>query len=212
MRRRELLGAGVVLAALAACDRKPRDPRKPALPRTARVLALGDSLTAGVGASASTAWPAVLASLTGWDVVNEGVSGDTTAGGLERLRALLGGSRFDAVIVGLGGNDMLRHLPESATQANLATMAGVAKAHTAYTALIATPRPSLAGRLTGSLSDAEFYGEVASRQGVALIADVYSQVLSKAELRSDDIHANAAGYAQIARAIHARLAQLGWAA
>lgn len=208
-RRQLLLGAAAGLA-LAGCKPVPRDPRQPPLPRTARVLALGDSLTAGVGADAAAAWPAVLASLTGWELVNEGRSGDTTAGGLERLQGLLAGERFDAVIVGLGGNDMLRRLPERDTIANLEALAAAAKAHTAHTALIATPRPTLAGRLVGSLSDAEFYAEVAQRRGVALIPSAYAEVLSRPELRSDEIHANAAGYAQVARAIHARLAKLGW--
>lgn len=211
MQRRLLLTAGLGFA-LAACEpRKPRDPRQPPLPRAARVLALGDSLTAGVGAEPGAAWPAVLASLTGWDVVNEGRSGDTTAGGLVRLAELLAGSRFDAVIVGLGGNDMLRRVPEADTVANLESMAAAARAHTGHAALIATPRPTLAGRLTGSLSDAEFYAEVAQRRDVALIPHAYADVLSKPELRSDEIHANAAGYAQVARAIHARLTKLGWA-
>jgi acyl-CoA thioesterase I len=209
MRRRELL-IGAAGLALAGCEKKPRDPRDPALPRTARVLALGDSLTAGIGADVLTAWPAVLASLTGWDIVNEGRSGDTTAGGLERLAPLLAASRFDAVIVGLGGNDMLRRVPERDTVANLEAMAALSKAHTGHTALIATPRPTLAAHVTRSLSDAEFYGTVADRSGVALIPGVYAEVLSRPELRSDDIHANAAGYAEVARAIHARLGKLGW--
>ena len=61
------------------------------------VLALGDSLTSGVGADAATAYPAVLQELTGWQVVNGGVSGDTSAQALTRLPTLLEQHRFAAV-------------------------------------------------------------------------------------------------------------------
>ena len=59
------------------------------MPRGTRVLALGDSLTAGNGVSPAEAWPALLATHTGWEIVNGGVSGDTSAGGLQRLPGLL---------------------------------------------------------------------------------------------------------------------------
>ncbi|MBT9511094.1 MAG: arylesterase, partial [Acidovorax sp.] len=88
-RRRTLVAslAAIALVPLAACGRKP--PRAQALPAEATVLALGDSLTSGVGASADTAYPAVLQRLTGWKVVNGGVSGDTSAQALDRLPGLL---------------------------------------------------------------------------------------------------------------------------
>ena len=89
MQRRALLGALALIiagAGLPGCSRKPATQPVPA---GATVLALGDSLTSGVGASADTAYPTLLAARTGWNVINAGVSGNTSAQALERLPALL---------------------------------------------------------------------------------------------------------------------------
>ncbi|HEY0883859.1 MAG TPA: GDSL-type esterase/lipase family protein, partial [Ramlibacter sp.] len=84
MRRRLFLAACAV--ALAACGRRRK---MDGIPAGAVVLALGDSLTWGTGATPETSYPAVLAGLTGWQVVNAGVPGDTSAAALARLPGLL---------------------------------------------------------------------------------------------------------------------------
>jgi len=71
---------------LAACDRAPTLPK---LSSHDVIVAFGDSLTHGTGASDDTAYPAVLASLTRRTVINAGVPGDTTASGLQRLPGVL---------------------------------------------------------------------------------------------------------------------------
>ena len=88
-RRRSVLAALCALAAvgLAGCGR--RAIKAQPVPAGASVLALGDSLTFGTGATPDTAYPAVLATLTGWAVVNAGVPGDTAAQAVARLPALL---------------------------------------------------------------------------------------------------------------------------
>lgn len=202
------LPAVPVLLGLAACGR--REPMLPALRPGARVLALGDSLTAGNGATPAEAWPAVLGQLTGWQVDNEGVSGDTSAGALQRLGPLLAASRYDAVLVGIGGNDMLRRLPQQGTRDNVAAILRQARAHTAHVALIATPAPEPLRAAVGSLSDADFYADVARAEKALLIPRVYATVLSDAAMRSDQIHANANGYAAMARQLADRLGTAGW--
>lgn len=87
------------------------------------ILALGDSLTAGFGVAAGMSYPDFLQKELdrrglAWRVVNGGVSGDTSAGGLSRLGHLLA-SKPEFAIVALGGNDGLRGLPLAATRANL---------------------------------------------------------------------------------------------
>jgi len=87
------------------------------------VLVLGDSLAAGYGLDPSEAFPAVLQEkidALGWPdkVVNAGVSGDTTAGGLRRLEWLLK-QKVDVLILELGGNDGLRGIQPESTKANL---------------------------------------------------------------------------------------------
>ena len=88
-----------------------------------RLVALGDSLTAGWGVSADQAFPAVLEAAlrrAGHDVtiVNQGISGDTTAGGLARLDAVLA-AKPAGVILELGANDMLRGMPTAVPRDNL---------------------------------------------------------------------------------------------
>ena len=87
------------------------------------IVILGDSLAAGYGVDPAEAWPAKLQEkLTGiglpYRVVNAGVSGDTTSGGLRRLDWILK-RPVDILIVELGGNDGLRGIPIEATRSNL---------------------------------------------------------------------------------------------
>lgn len=206
-RRRALLTAAA-LAPLAACGK--RAPKAAPLPPGARVLALGDSLTYGQGAAPEAAWPARLAALSGWQVENAGVNGDTAAGALERLGPLLAAERRDAVLVGIGGNDMLRGAPRAATLAALRALLRDAKAHAGHVALIATPEPAPLRAAIGRLADAPLYAEAAEAEGVLLLPDLYAEVLSDAALRADAIHANAAGYARIAERMLALLTDAGW--
>ena len=211
MKRRHLLHllAGVPAAALlAACGK--RKPSAAALKPDARVLALGDSLTFGYGAPPSAAWPMKLGELTGWQIENEGLNGDTSAGALERLTALLAAGSYDAILIGIGGNDMLRGVSPSATRENLASLVSQARAHTPYVALLATPAPDAMRAAVGSLSDAPFYEEIAKSGQALLVANVYSSVLSDASLRSDRIHANAEGYARVAQQLAEQLKAAGW--
>lgn len=99
----------------------------PAAARASKtILVLGDSLAAGLGLDPDQAFPALLQEridAAGLDckVVNAGVSGDTTAGGLRRLNWLLR-QKVDILIVELGGNDGLRGIQPESTQANLQAM------------------------------------------------------------------------------------------
>ena len=88
-----------------------------------RVVVLGDSITAGYGLDAQSAYPALLqkkinAAGLNYTVINAGVSGDTTSGGLRRVACALG-SRADVLVIALGGNDGLRGIPPEETSKNL---------------------------------------------------------------------------------------------
>ncbi|BEP92671.1 arylesterase [Acidovorax sp. A79] len=208
-RRRALMAglAAVALVPLAGCGRKA--PRAQAVPTGATVLALGDSLTSGVGASADTAYPAVLARLTGWKVVNAGVSGDTSAQALERLPALLQSHQPALVIVGIGGNDFLRRQSASTTRANIVRICTEARASGAQVLLVAVPELSLLAASTGRLGDHALYEEVATQLEIPLHSKGWSGVLSDARLRSDQIHANAAGYERFAQGLVETLKDTG---
>jgi lysophospholipase L1-like esterase len=114
----QVIAMALFVATLAACGAS----REKALPPGSVVLIIGDSITAGYGVDAKQAWPAELAQRTSWHVVAAGISGDRTAGGRDRLPALLDEHVPALVIIELGGNDLLRHVPEAEIGANLATM------------------------------------------------------------------------------------------
>lgn len=199
--------AAVLLAVVgvAACSGRKPEP----IARGSVVLVLGDSITAGYGLSPEQSWVRTLAAETGWQIVNAGVSGDTTAGGLARLPTLLDEHRPQAVIVELGGNDMLKRLPSTQAVANLEAMLGEIRARGARPILMATPQPSIAGAVLSSLSDAPFYAEIAKRKEVPLIDDVLATVLSKSEYKLDQLHPNAEGHRRVGEAAAKRLRQAG---
>jgi acyl-CoA thioesterase-1 len=197
-----------LLLALAACGGKPKEPP---LPAGAKVLALGDSLTAPHGVRPGEDWPTLLAQKTGWQVINGGVSGNTSADALARLPALLDEHQPQLVLVTLGGNDMLRKLPAGQTVANLERMLDMARSKGAKVVLLATPKPSLAGAVFNSLSPPEFYAEIAKDKKVPLIEEAIPKVLSDTNLKGDQIHPNAAGHARLGELIHAELKKIGFA-
>lgn len=206
LRARGFLALAALLLAIA-CGQ----PKEAPLPPGTRVLALGDSLTAAHGVTPDEAWPALLASETGWLVTNAGVSGDTSAGALQRLPALLEEHSPQLVLVTLGGNDMLRRLPQGQTTAKLGQMLTRIKAHGARAVLLATPKPSLAGAVFNNLSAADFYRQVAKDHQVPLIEDAIPDVLSDPKLKGDQIHPNAAGHALLSAKIFEALRKIGYA-
>lgn len=173
------------------------------------MLALGDSITHGTGAPDGASYPAELARLTGWQVVNAGVPGDTAAQVLARLPALLAEHRPALVILGAGGNDFLRRLPEDEVEASLRRAVGLARDAGAQVVLVGVPRPTVAARLGAGLEDHPLYERLASDMGVPLHVGGWARVLGDANLRSDAIHANAAGYRAFAAGLAARLREAG---
>lgn len=207
--RRQLLGVALVsgvLPALVACGRKP--PRSQAVAAGATVLALGDSLTSGVGASPDTAYPTVLQGLTGWKVVNAGVSGDTSAQALARLPALIQTHQPALVIVSIGGNDFLRRHNASTIRSQIRQICTDARASGAQVLLVAVPELSLMAA-AGRLSDHPMFEEMADELKIPLHRKGWSSVLANQQLRADTVHANAAGYAQFAEGLMGTLKETG---
>lgn len=206
-RRRLLLATAGGLVALAGCGRKPIRGRP--VPAGSTVLAIGDSLTWGTGATPETSYPSVLARLTGWRVVNAGAPGDTAAQALARTAALLAEHQPALVLLCIGGNDLLRRLDEATTRSTVEHIARAVLAAGAQLLLIAVPKPTLAARFTGSLTDHPLYGELAEQLQLPLHRQGWSEVLAEERLRADAIHANAAGYEQFARGLLATLRATG---
>lgn len=209
--RRHLLGTLTVLTAgvslLPACGK--RAPKAQPLAAGSTVLALGDSLTSGVGASADTAYPAVLQQLTGWQVVNGGVSGDTSAQAFARLPTLLQEHQPALVIVSIGGNDFLRQMSAGTAKDTIREISRTASAAGAQVLLVGVPQVSLLAAGTGSLRDHPLYAELAEELKLPLHANGWADVLSRPDLRADTVHANAQGYRQFAEGLAQALRQLG---
>src|SRR5690606_30500761 len=119
-------------AATPAPAASPATPSETPRPARPRIVALGDSLTAGLGLEPDQARPALLQARLGeegyaYEVVNAGVSGDTTAGGRRRLDWALDGD-VEVLVLELGANDGLRGLSPAEMRANLDAMVTAAKA------------------------------------------------------------------------------------
>lgn len=208
--RRHFLQYGAALAAtglLAACR---RSQRQASLAANSTVLALGDSLTAGYGAEQDAAYPAVLATLTGWQVINGGVSGDTSAQALARLPELMQ-QQPQLVLVSIGGNDFLRQLPESETHDHIRRIITSIQSAAVPLVLVGVPHFTT-GALFGRLSDHPMYAELAKEFKIPLLAGVWADILGDKSLKSDQIHANAKGYRQFAQTMQRFLQKEGFAA
>ncbi|MES2579766.1 MAG: arylesterase [Pseudomonadota bacterium] len=193
---------------IAACS---ESTKYAAIPKDATVLILGDSLSYGTGAMDGEDYPTLLAKTTGWKIVNKGIPGDTSAGGLERLPDLLTEYQPQLLIVELGGNDFLQQVPQSQTKANLEAILSLAKAQNIKTILLAIPEFNALRAAVGNLADHPMYEKLAKETATLLITDVFSDVLSDKALKADQIHPNAAGYSKVNEKIYKALKESGFA-
>lgn len=212
--RRGLLAAGLAACALpfgpTGCGRDTgRGGAGSPLPAGTPVLVLGDSIAAGYGASRDAAFPARLQAATGWDVVNAGVSGDTSSGALLRLAPLLESHRPALVVVEIGGNDLLRGVPPERTRANIDQMLSRVSAAGARAVLVAVPEPNLFAYQLGRLSDHPMYRDLAAAHGALLVEGAVSRALARASTRVDPIHPNADGQRLIGEALVTALRSAG---
>jgi acyl-CoA thioesterase-1 len=210
----------VLLAACASDDRGSAAPpaavsdkpaalaAEPAVSRP-RIVVLGDSLTAGLGLEPDQAYPALLqkrldAAGLKYEVVNAGVSGDTSAGGLRRSDWALDGD-VRVLIVALGGNDALRGLPVEQLRQNLTTIVERAKARrvTVILAGMEAP-PNFGAAYTAAFR--QTYHEVAAEHGAVLIPFLLDGVAGLPEMnQGDGIHPTAAGAEKIADTVWSAL-------
>lgn len=199
-----LLAAGLIAALAGGCSKAPTGS---VLPAGSAVVALGDSLTYGTGAPLASSYPAVLAQLTGWNVVNAGVPGETATQGCARLQELLDQHQPRLVLVLLGGNDFLRRRPESEVVAALESCVAIAQASQTPLALIAVPRVGPAG-----VANARLYADVASHLEVPLADVGLAKLLTDGSLRADQVHLNEKGYRALAENVAAWLRDNGYLA
>ncbi len=224
------LALTLVIPGLAGCDAgtaeeapvrraAPAAAPAPAVPAPAAraaegplVVFLGDSLTAGLGLPEDQAYPAVLdrrldAEGTPVRVLNAGVSGDTTAGGLARLDWLLK-QKPDVLVVGLGGNDGLRGLDLAETEKNLREIVRRAKASGVRVLLLGMRIPPNYGPdYTEQFQ--EMYPEISEDLDVPLVRFLLEGVGGAADLnQADGIHPTAKGHEMVAAIVEPYLAEI----
>lgn len=169
-----------------------------------RILAFGDSLTAGPGISAEDSLPAQLKRRLTEDgynveVVQGGVSGDTTTTGLARLDYTLGAGPFDIAVVELGANDMLNGHDPKITRANLDRILAILKQKGVRPVLTAMVSSANHGQAYKKEFDS-VYPDLAAKHEAPLVPFILEGVWgSPALLISDGIHPNAAGVAKIVK-------------
>jgi len=163
---------------------------------------LGDSLTAGYGLDENQAYPALIEKTLSqatppWRVVNAGVSGDTSAGGLKRVDWILR-SHPDAVFIALGANDGLRGMDPKATEANLVAIIRKLKAAGVQPYLAGLDLPTNLGTDYRDRFKA-VYPRVAQAEHVPLMGFLLTGVAGQANLNlADGMHPNAQGHVRIA--------------
>ena len=190
---KRLAFAPLLIAALMGCGE--RVPRVPAVAPNEVIVAFGDSLTYGTGATESESYPEVLAQLIGRRVVQAGVPGEVTAQGLARIEQVIEAHRPALMIVCLGGNDMLRKVDEAQVKKNLGEIIRAIRSRGIAVVLVGVPKPALI------TSAPAFYSELAKEFGVPYEGKVVTDVMYQIDLKADPIHPNAKGYRRIAEAI-----------
>jgi acyl-CoA thioesterase I len=199
----------LILPLAAACSRDversaaPAPAAAPAAPRPddsrrPKIVVLGDSLTAGLGLAPSEAYPARLqekleASGFGWEIVNAGVSGDTSAAGLARADWAMDQPNVRILVLELGANDGLRGLPVDEMKKNLGAI--IERAQGRHVAVLLTGMeapPNFGPDYTVSFRQA--YRDLAKQYKVTLLPFLLDNVAGNAGLnQGDGIHPNVDG-------------------
>lgn len=167
------------------------------------ILAFGDSLTYGVGATPETSFPAVLQKLIGVKVINAGLPGEETSGGVARIDKAFEENFPSLVILCLGGNDILRKRPFEKIKENLSIIIKKIQAHGAQVLLIGVPTVGL------SLSAPALYAELGEELHIPVDVIIMPELLKNPNYKSDYIHFNTAGYEILAQRIAKLLKEYG---
>ncbi len=164
-------------------------------PKNDTVVAFGDSLVYGQGSTKGNDFVSVLGRRIGRTIINLGVPGDTTKDGVVRMDDV-GTHDPGLVLLLLGGNDTLRRVPITESEANLRTLITTFQGSGAVVMFI-----GVRGGIIGSEREA-MYERVAAEHGAIYVSDILEGIILKPELMDDSIHPNNDGYARIAERLH----------
>ncbi len=153
-----------------------------------RVVCFGDSLTRGYGATRGMDYPARLEEMTGIEIINSGVSGNTTAGGPARLEEDVLAFEPDVVLITLGGNDLKNRVSVETARANLLNIVQRIQAAGTMVVLGGIDIP-LYGK-----GYVQMYESLARQTGSVLVPNILEDLFGNPKLMSDSIHPNDKGY------------------
>lgn len=180
-----------------------RSPGVKNYPRAGKnIIAFGDSLVEGVGASAGKDWVSLLAEKINMPIINAGQSGDTTAMALARLDKDVFSQDPRVVIILLGGNDAIRRLPKEEVMKNLSLMIDQIQQKGAAVLLV--------GIQGGIFSDQykKLFVNLASEKKVFLVPDILDDIFGNPQLMYDSLHPNDQGYEIVAGRIEPVLREI----
>lgn len=158
------------------------------------VVAFGDSLTAGYGASAGESYPDVLAQLVDRPVVNLGLSGDTAANAPTRLTSVLR-ERPYMVLIEFGANDFMRRQSMQQAIDAVARIVDEVQAAGAIAVIVDTGGP-------GMSEYTKAYKKLAKEKGALFVPGILKGIFFHKKYKSDQVHPNAEGYAKVAHKVH----------
>jgi acyl-CoA thioesterase-1 len=199
-------------AAGAPAPSAPEASKAPQPTKAPKIVFLGDSLTAGLGLPADQSYPSLIGRKLkerdlDFEIVNAGVSGDTTAGGLRRADWSLEGD-VRVLVVALGGNDALRGLPANEMKRNLAGIIERARADKVPVILAGMEAPPNNGP-DYTRQFREVYRELAKEYEVRFVPFLLLGVAGNPALnQADGIHPNARGAEIVAELVWAELEPL----
>lgn len=167
-------------------------------PKNEKIVAFGDSLIVGVGSTKGNDFISLLSKRIGKPIVNMGVSGNTTAMGLERIDSVIT-ENPGTVILLLGGNDYLRKVPDAETFNNLRTIISRLQKEGIFVILLGIRGGLLIDRFDGLFAD------LAKEMNVPYVPNVLEGLLGNDQYMSDAIHPNDAGYVRMTDRVYGEI-------
>jgi len=177
-----------------------------------KILVLGDSLSAGLGVDYNQSWPLLLQqqlNQAGYQyiIINAGISGDTTSGGLSRLPKLIDLHQPEILILELGGNDGLRGTPLGAVENNLRKMIGLSNEAGINVLMVGVQLPPNYG-VSYTTSFEAIFANLSEEFGLVLVKGDLADMIKDGLMQPDGIHPNVQGHAIIQQIVWKDLVQL----
>lgn len=185
-----ILGLSVGLASLQHAQ-----AQQPTQTITERILIIGDSLSAEYGLKRGTGWVELLKQSLAKthpsaEIINASISGDTTSGGVSRIKALLARTKPNIVLIELGANDALRGLPLSLTRNNILEMVRLVKETGAQVLLAGMQIPPNYGT-EYTTAFRELFAQIAQSEQTGLVPFFLEGIADRPEMfQADTIHPN----------------------